>query len=115
FARFLLAAGSAIYRYAVRHQGAAAKRLPAPEGGAQLFRRFRSVRRLRSDLRGIETELEDRRSAGSLREPHLWRDANLPLPPRADAAAHDVVRVSAHQGAVTNGPRASNEVSLRRH
>src|SRR5262249_13936678 len=33
-------------------------------------------------------------------QPHLRRDPDLALPPRIDAPAHDVVRVSAHQGAV---------------
>ena len=59
----------------------------------------------------IEARPEDRRGADPVRQPHLWRDPNFPVPPRGDAAANGPVRVSAHQGHVSRCRRRCTAIS----
>ena len=96
-----LAAVAALHRHAVRHQGASPLRLCAAQGRPQLFRKLRSVRGFRPDLRRLEARSEGGRDSHPLCQPHIWRDADLAVPPWLHAAAHGAVRVPAHQGDVT--------------
>ena len=88
FAAVHLAAVAALHRHAVRHQGDAPLRLCAAQGRPQLFRRFRSVRGFRSDLRRLQARSQGRRDSDPLCQPQLRRDPDLPLSPRLHAAAH---------------------------
>ena len=72
----------ALHRHAVRHQGAAPQRLRARDAGQGLFRRLRSVRRLRPDFRRRQAQPEVARCADPLCGADLWRDADLAFPPR---------------------------------
>ena len=93
-------------------------RLRAHRGRARVLRRLRSVRRLRSHLRGRAPEPEDRRDPGALPRPHLRRDQHLSagstavllLRMSAIAAAQDQVRVSA----IADRRRAARARTLER-
>src|ERR1700737_757652 len=83
--------------YAVRHQGAVAERLRSAGAGARLFRQFRSVRGLRSDLRRREAESENHRNPGPLQGAHVRRDPDLAFSGRLAAPENGVVRLSQTQ------------------
>src|SRR5262249_24833903 len=69
-------------------------------------RRFRSVRGFRPDLRRVQAVPEDGRGPDPVRQPDLWRNPDIAVPPWRDAAANGAVRLHAHQGDVTLMPDA---------
>src|SRR3984893_9184461 len=84
--------------YPVRHQSTAAQGLRNAGAGARLFRQFRSVWRLRFDLRRGETESEDHRNSDPLQGAHVRRNTDLAIPRRLAAAEDGMVRISQTQG-----------------
>ncbi len=74
----------------------------------RLFRRFRSVRRFRSDLRRSQAEPENRRGPGPLRRTGLWRDPDFALPRRLAAASHGRLCIHEAESVLSRDVRECN-------
>ena len=96
--------------HALRHQGHLARGLRASRGRPRLLRRLRSVRRLRSDLRGGQAQPPDRGDPRPLPRAHLRRAEHQPLRRRVAAPAH--VRAG---GGAPLLRRMSDAATLARH
>ena len=88
----VVAAESTAQGHAVRHEGPVEDRLREDRGRSKLLRRVRSLRRLRSPVRGGKTEFQDRRDADSVPRTNLRIDKHQPFPPWSSVGADDPVR-----------------------
>ena len=102
--RLQLSVEPTLNRHPVWHQGAPQAALSANRGGTGLLRGFRSIRRLRSDLRGNQIEPYVRGSTNSLYGSDLRRDADLSLSARLAAAAYGRICLVEAQGDLREPP-----------